>query len=118
MKTVSKSIEKVQNSVATLKAKKDKSAFDFVKLANAAQKLEDKTLSNVYKVCSSSQYAKDICGESSVPNFKAFKDAITKKYPTRSMFSYWDGYLVLRSFNVKEMTAKKVKTQNKAVSAI
>jgi membrane protein involved in colicin uptake len=90
-----------------------KSSFDFVKLANLTDKIEDKTLSAIFKKVTQSAYIIDICGSAeNVPTFNQFKD----KAPQKVFFSNWDGYMILRKFNAKELLTSKVERQNKAVA--
>jgi hypothetical protein len=89
--------------------KTDKSTFDFVKLANVTDKIENKTASKVYKNCTANAYAKSILGTSKMPSFKQF----VEKLPIKDTYSNWDGYKCLAKFNVKNETAKKVARQNK-----
>jgi membrane protein involved in colicin uptake len=100
---------------AKLKALKvsAKSSFDFVKLANLTDKIEDKTLSAIFKKVTNSVYADDICGSAdNIPTFNEFKAVA----PNKVFFSNWDGYLMLRKFNKAEALVNKVKRQNKAVA--
>jgi hypothetical protein len=96
---------------ATLLSKENKSTFDFVKLANVTDKIENKTASKVYKNCTSNVYAKNIVGSSKIPTFSEF----VAKLPIREnqQYSNWDGYKVLAKFNVKAVVASKVARQNK-----
>lgn len=92
--------------------KADKTAFDFVKLANVTDKIENKTISNVYKNCKNSVYIREITGrigKRPLPTFNEFKE----KMPIKANYSNWDGYKAFSKFNVKEVTAKKVASQNK-----
>jgi membrane protein involved in colicin uptake len=90
-----------------------KSSFDFVKLANLTDKIEDKTLSAIFKKVTQSAYLLDIVGgENNVPTFNEFKALA----PTKVFFSNWDGYMLLRKFNAKEVLTSKVERQNKAVA--
>jgi membrane protein involved in colicin uptake len=90
-----------------------KSSFDFVKLANLTDKIEDKTLSAIFKKVTNSVYASDICGSAdNIPSFNEFKALA----PTKVFFSNWDGYMILRKCNKAEALASKVKRQNNAVS--
>ena len=93
----------------TLVAKENKSIFDFVKLANVTDKIENKTASKVYKNCTSNVYAKSILGSSKIPTFSEF----VAKLPIKESYSNWDGYKTLAKFNVKNATAVKVAKQNK-----
>jgi hypothetical protein len=92
--------------------KENKSIFDFVKLANVTDKLENKTASKVYKNVTASTYAKNILGSSKIPTFSEF----VAKLPIKESYSNWDGFKCLAKFNVKNQTAKKVALQNKATA--
>jgi len=89
--------------------KEDKSTFDFVKLANVTDKIENKTASKVYKNCIANVHASNIVGSSKFPTFSEF----IKKLPIKPNYSNWDGYKCLAKFNVKNNTAVKVARQNK-----
>lgn len=90
-----------------------KSSFDFVKLANLTDKIEDKTLSAIFKKVINSVYAADICGSAeNIPKFNEFKALA----PTKVFFSNWDGYMILRKCNKAEALVSKVKRQNNAVA--
>lgn len=93
-----------------LKSKVDKSTFDFVKLANVTDKLENKTASKVYKNCVSSPEIKNILGGSKIPTFAEF---ITK-LPIKPHYSNWVGFLTFAKFNSKNNLAAKVDKQNKS----
>lgn len=94
-----------------LVVKENKSIFDFVKLANVTDKIENKTASKVYKNCTTNVYAKSILGSSKIPTFSEF----VAKLPIRDNQSYsnWDGYKCLAKFNAKNNLAVKVAKQNK-----
>lgn len=92
--------------------KENKTIFDFVKLANVTDKIENKTASKVYKNVIANQYAKTILGTSKIPSFSDF----VAKLKVKPSYSNWDGYLVLSKFNIKNETAKKVVRQNKATN--
>lgn len=112
MKTV-KETKIVKKSLTDKKAellgKENKTSFDFAKLANVTDKIENKTLSKVYKNCQSNEYSKQILGGSKFPTFKEFAE----KMRVKESYSNWDGYLLLRKFNKKEVIASKVARQNK-----
>ena len=93
----------------TLLTKENKSIFDFVKLANVTDKIENKTASKVYKNCISNEYTKSILGSSKIPTFLDF----VKKLPVKENYSNWDGYKTLSKFNAKNTLAVKVAKQNK-----
>ena len=90
-------------------SKENKSVFDFVKLANVTDKLENKTASKVYKNCVSSPEIKNILGGSKIPTFAEF----ATKLPLKDNYSNWIGFLTLAKFNVKNELTKKVVRQNK-----
>jgi len=94
---------------ALLLLTENKSIFDYVKLANVTDKIENKTASKVYKNCTSNEYIKNILGSSKIPTFSEF----IAKLPVKQTYSNWDGYKVLSKFNAKNNLAKKVATQNK-----
>lgn len=94
---------------ATLLNKENKSTFDFVKLANVTDKIENKTASKVYKNCTTNVYTKSILGGSKIPTFSEF----VAKLPIKDSYSNWDGYKTLAKFNVKTVVASKVARQNK-----
>jgi hypothetical protein len=93
-----------------LKNKENKSTFDFVKLANVTDKIENKTASKVYKNCISSPEIKNILGSNKIPTFAEF----LTKLPIKPSYSNWTGYLTLAKFNIKNELKKKVERQNKS----
>lgn len=93
-----------------LVSKENKSIFDFVKLANVTDKIENKTASKVYKNCIANVHAKSILGSSKFPTFVEF----VAKLPVKDSYSNWDGYKTLAKFNAKNNLAVKVTRQNKA----
>lgn len=113
METLKNTVKKTNVSLSTKKEtllnKENKTIFDFVKLANVIDKIENKTLSKVYKNVISNEYTKVILGSSKIPTFKQFAE----KMKVKESYSNWDGYLLLSKFNVKNETAKKVVRQNK-----
>lgn len=109
---------KTQNTIAKvslndkqtlLKNKENKSTFDFVKLANVTDKIENKTASKVYKNCISNPEIKNILGTNKIPTFAEF----LTKLPIKESYSNWIGYLTLAKFNTKNELKKKVERQNK-----
>lgn len=89
--------------------KENKSTFDFVKLANVTDKIENKTASRVYKNCVASPEIKNILGGSKIPTFPEF----LTKLPIKENYSNWIGFLTLAKFNAKNELTKKVVRQNK-----
>lgn len=109
---------KTQNTIAKvslndkqtlLKNKENKSTFDFVKLANVTEKIENKTASKVYKNCIASPEIKNILGSNKIPTFAEF----LTKLPQKDSYSNWIGFLTFAKFNVKAELKKKVERQNK-----
>jgi N-glycosylase/DNA lyase len=109
MKTIKKTLTEKK---AELLNKETKTIFDFVKLANVSDKIENKTASKVYKNVISNEYAKTILGTSKIPSFADF----VAKLPIKESYSNWHGYLALSKFNTKNETAKKVSRQNTATA--
>ena len=109
MKTIKKTLTEKK---AELLNKETKTIFDFVKLANVSDKIENKTASKVYKNVISNEYTKTILGTSKIPSFAEF----VAKLPIKESYSNWNGYLCLAKFNTKNETAKKVSRQNKATA--
>lgn len=107
MKTqVKKSLTEKQTELI---AKENKTSFDFVKLANVTDKIENKTASRVYKNCTANAYIKQIVGSAKIPTFKEF----VEKLQVKDSYSNWDGYKCFAKFNTKEQLKKKVERQNK-----
>jgi hypothetical protein len=92
-----------------LTSKENKTTFDFVKLANVTDKLENKTASRVYKNCISSPEIKNILGTSTIPTFAEF----LTKLPIKPHYSNWVGFLTFAKFNVKANLSVKIAKQNK-----
>ena len=110
MKTNDKKVRLSLNERKTiLTGKENKSTFDYVKLANVTDKLENKTASKVYKNCISNPEIKNILGNSKIPTFAEF---ITK-LPVKDNYSNWIGFLTFAKFNAKNELNKKVVRQNK-----
>ena len=99
----------LEQKSASLFYKENKTIFDFVKLANVTDKIENKTASKVYKNCINNKYVNDILGSSKIPTFIEF----IGKLPIKDSYSNWDGYKCLSKFNAKNNLAIKVAKQNK-----
>jgi len=104
----------LQERQSELLSNANKSAFDFIKLANVTDKIENKSISKVFANVMNSQYVFDIIGTDTLPTFKDF----AAKMPTKEAYSNWDAYKCLLTFNTAYQLAKKVKKQNKKVAAI
>ena len=92
-----------------LTSKENKSIYDYILLANAIDKLENKTASKVYKNCKDNIEIKNILGSSKIPTFPEF----IAKLPIKANYSNWDGFKCFGTFNVKNAIAKKLASQNK-----
>ena len=103
--------QKANLTIQTLKAKKEKSSFDWVRLINAQSKIEDKSLSKVFKRLEelSETEKVGILGKSKFPNFKEFQKLAPKG---KVYFSLHGGLMILRKFNKVQKTQTKVKRQN------
>jgi len=117
-KAVKKEVVKVKKSLeerqTALLENQNKTSFDFIKLANVTDKLDNKSISKVYSNVIASAYINDIIGKSLIPSFKDF----AAKMPIKTYYSNWDGYKCLLSFNALYQAAKKVSKQNKNIAAI
>jgi hypothetical protein len=97
-----------------LEQKENKTTFDFVRLANVTDKLENKSMSKIYNQVTNSIYIVNILGTNLIPSFAEFKE----KLPNKDFYSNFDGYKAMAKFNVKAQTAKKVESQNKQIANI
>jgi len=102
---------KTNATIQTLKGKKEKSSFDWVRLTNAIDKIENRTLSNVFKKVKNLTESQKIgiLGKSKFPTFKEFQNVAKEG---KTLFSFYDGLMMLRKFNKAEATKRKVKRQN------
>ena len=92
-----------------LNSKENKSTYDYILLANAIDKIENKTASKVYKNCKENSEITNILGSKKIPTFSEF----IAKLPIKASYSNWDGFKCFGTFNVKNAIAKKVASQNK-----
>jgi hypothetical protein len=85
--------------------------FGFVRLANAVNKLEIRSISHVYNHVKADKYANDILGGAAMPSFKEW----AAKMPAKDLFSYYDGYKALGTFSTSnvEKAKKRAEAQNK-----
>jgi len=107
-------VNKTNATIETLKAKSEKTSFDWVRLTNAELKIADKSLSKIYKKLGELEKANliGILGKSKFPGFKEFT---SKAKERKNLFSIYEGLMILRKFNKSEQTKAKVKRQNKAL---
>ncbi len=110
---VSKGQIKLELSIATLTAKKDKTTHELIRLVNAKLKLENKSLSKVYKNLSKdvttelAELINDILGKAKLPSFKEFCEEMKEK----ATYSNYDGLLCLGRFNKIALTNAKLVKQ-------
>jgi len=110
---MSKVMNKVSATVETLSAKKTRTRFESVRLANALYKKESRTLSKIYKELSNAEgelaeVINEILGDYKFPEFKEF----VKKAPeNKEYFSIWNGLNMIKKFNLKAEQKKKAAKQ-------
>lgn len=113
----SKGTTKMLNRLNELKKLKEKrTQMQSVYLFNVAYKLENKSLSKVYKDLKNStgellKYRDEILGLSKFPSFKDFQAKASKKRG-KYQHSIYSGLLMLKQFNKIEKTKARVKRQN------
>jgi len=113
-KWATKSIE----TINTLKAKKDRSQFETLRLVNQMYKIENRSLSKIYKDLSNPSaeiqvLISEILGKSQFPTFAQFKAKAKKE---QIYFSVYSGLLIVKQFNKIAKTRAKVTRQNKATA--
>lgn len=114
----SKALVRLELKIAELESKENKTTNDFVLLANAKLKIENKSLSKVYKNVTShvskelQPLINDILGNSLVPTFEQFKEKMTVK----QSYSNYDALRCLAKFNKKAIINTKLEKQNKEIS--
>lgn len=113
---VGKGITKLLNRKKLLTKKKDRTQMDSIYLFNVAFKLENKSLSKVYKDLKNAtgeflKYRDEILGKSKFPSFNDFKAKASKKRG-QYQHSIYSGLMMLKQFNKIEKTLARVKRQN------
>ena len=113
-KWATKSIE----TIKTLKAKKERSQFETLRLVNQMYKIENRSLSKIYKDLSSPSpeiqaLISEILGKSQFPTFAEFKAKAKKE---QIYFSVYSGLLIVKQFNKIAKTRVKVAKQNKVTA--
>ena len=113
-KWATKSIE----TINTLKAKKGRSQFETLRLVNQMYKIENRSLSKIYKDLSSpsqeiQSLISEILGKSEFPTFAQFKAKAKKE---QIYFSVYSGLLIVKQFNKIAKTRAKVTRQNKVTA--
>ena len=113
-KWATKSIE----TIKTLKAKKERSQFETLRLVNQMYKIENRSLSKIYKDLSNPSteiqaLISEILGKSQFPTFAQFKAKAKKE---QIYFSVYSGLLIVKQFNKIAKTRSKVAKQNKATA--
>ena len=113
-KWATKSIE----TINTLKAKKERSQFETLRLVNQMYKIENRSLSKIYKDLSNPSteiqaLISEILGKSKFPTFAEFKAKAKKE---QIYFSVYSGLLIVKQFNKIAKTRVKVAKQNKVTA--
>jgi len=113
-KWATKSIE----TINTLKAKKGRSQFETLRLVNQMYKIENRSLSKIYKDLSNPSaeiqvLISEILGKSQFPTFAQFKAKAKKE---QIYFSVYSGLLIVKQFNKIAKTRIKVAKQNKVTA--
>ena len=105
-------------TIKTLKAKKDRSQFETLRLVNQMYKIENRSLSKIYKELANPSaeiqaLISEILGKSQFPTFAQFK---AKAKKGQIYFSVYSGLLIVKQFNKIARTRSKVARQNKATA--
>ena len=108
--------QKANETIKTLNAKKDRTSFEEVKLVNARLKLEDKSLSKLWKTLKRELSQKEVKNISDLDTFPALKDFRQFAKEGKEFFSLWDGLLMLKKFNKKAKLVKRVKKQGGTIT--
>lgn len=107
--------------IEELKAVENRTAMQSVYLANAVHKIENKSMSKVYRSVCENEYAVEIYGSKTLPTFKVFCGAM--KQNETGLYSVYAGFMALKRLRAntaigkKEAAAAKVKRQNKKNAA-
>jgi len=96
-----------------LNAKENKTTNEWVRLANLHNKIECRTLSNVYAVAKKSPYKQSILGKAKFPDFNAFREKMNSLHPDKTSFSEYQGFMCLGKFNIALQVAVKAAKQSK-----
>ena len=104
---------KLESTIESLTKKENKTTQDLVRLTNAKMKVEDKSLSKVYKNLTKNvseelkPLISQILGNAKMPNFEEFK----KEMPEKHSYSNYSGLQCLARFNKAAKLATKVEKQ-------
>ena len=109
---------KANETIKTLKGKKERTQFETLRLVNQMYKIENRSLSKIYKDLSSPSpeiqtLISEILGKSQFPTFAQFKAKAKKE---QIYFSVYSGLLIVKQFNKIAKTRVKVAKQNKATA--
>ena len=110
-------MNKVIAKIEELKAVENRTAMQSVYLANAVHKIENKSMSKVYRSVCENEYAVEIYGSEKLPTFKEFCGAM--KQNETGLYSVYAGLIALKRLRpqtAKEKTAAKVARQNKTAA--
>jgi len=104
---------KLELTIKSLTEKENKTTNDLVRLTNAKLKLEDKSLSKVYKNLTKNvsedlkPLINQILGKAKMPTFEEF----SKEMPKKASYSNYSGLQCLARFNKAAKLATKVEKQ-------
>ena len=109
---------KANETIKTLKAKKERSQFETLRLVNQMYKIENRSLSKIYKELANPSeeiqgLISEILGASKFPTFAEFKAKAKKE---QIYFSVYSGLLIVKQFNKIAKTRSKVAKQNKVTA--
>lgn len=107
-------MKNVISKIETLQAIENRTSMQSVYLANAVHKVENKSMSKVYRAVCESPYAAEIYGSDVLPSFKDFCAAM--KQNESQLYSVYQGFMTLkrlRPVSNVEKAAKKAARQNK-----
>jgi len=105
-------------TIKTLKAKKERSQFETLRLVNQMYKIENRSLSKIYRELANpsteiQSLISEMLGKSEFPTFAQFK---AKAKQGQIYFSVYSGLLIVKQFNKIAKTRSKVAKQNKVTA--
>lgn len=102
------SFKKSLQTVSDLSNKENRTKQESIRLANADYKVENRSLSKVYKEVTGSKYAAEILGSYPVPSFAEFAARMKPK----EYYSTYEGFLCLSKFNLAQVAKNKAAKQD------